>query len=68
MPPSPRNGLVSTSVRIRRSWDPPDPDDTIGMAATKALLGEFAYRVNANGSVSQDAAWTSASLPSGRGC
>lgn len=60
------NGLVSTSVRVRRTWDPPDPDDTIGMARTKALLGEFAYRVNANGSVSQDSAWLAASLPSGR--
>jgi hypothetical protein len=60
------NGLVSTSIRIRRSWDPPDPDNTIGMARTKALLGEFAYRVNSNGSVSQDAAWINASLPSGR--
>jgi hypothetical protein len=60
------NALVSTSVRIRRSWDSPDPDDTIGMARTKALLGEFAYRVNANGSVSQDAAWLAASLPAGR--
>jgi hypothetical protein len=60
------NGLVSTSVRIRRSWDPPDPDNTIGMARTKSLLGEFAYRVNGDGSVSQDAAWVSASLPPGR--
>ena len=60
------NGLVSTSVRIRRSWDPADPDDTIGMAQTKATLGEFAYRVNANGSVSQDAAWVNAYLPAGR--
>lgn len=60
------NGLVSTSVRIRRSWDPADPDDTIGMAQTKAALGEFAYRVNSDGSVSQDAAWTAASLPAGR--
>ena len=60
------NGLVSTSIRIRRSWDPPDPDDTIGMARTKTLLGEFAYRVNANGSVSQDDAWVAASLPAGR--
>ena len=59
-------GLVSTSVRIRRSWDPPDPDDTIGMAQTKSLLGEFAYRVNSDGSVSQDTAWLSANLPSGR--
>jgi hypothetical protein len=60
------NGLVSTSTRIRRSWDPADPDDTIGMAQTKATLGEFAYRVNANGSVSQDAAWVNAYLPGGR--
>ena len=60
------NGLVSTSIRIRRSWDPADPDDTIGMAQTKAALGEFAYRVNSNGSVSQDAAWVNAYLPSGR--
>jgi hypothetical protein len=60
------NGLVSTSIRIRRSWDPADPDDTIGMARTKATLGEFAYRVNANGSVSQDDAWVATYLPAGR--
>ena len=60
------NGLVSTSIRIRRSWDPPDPDDTIGMAQTKVLLGEFTYRVNANGSVSQNDEWVGASLPGGR--
>jgi len=60
------NGLVSTSVRIRRSWDPADPDDTIGMARTKSALGEFAYRVNGDGSVSQDDAWVNASLPGGR--
>ncbi|MGB0112976.1 MAG: M15 family metallopeptidase [Ilumatobacteraceae bacterium] len=60
------NGLVSTSVRIRRSWDPPDPDDTLGMAQTKKLLGEFQYRVNANGSVSQQSSWQAANLPSGR--
>lgn len=60
------NGLVSTSIRIRRSWDPPDPDSTIGMARTKQLLGEFAYRVNSNGSVSQDAGWQQANLPGGR--
>jgi len=41
-------GLVSTSVRIRRSWDPTDPDFTLGMARTKEELGEFAYRVNSN--------------------
>jgi hypothetical protein len=60
------NGLVSTSIRVRRSWDAPDPDETLGMAATKLFLGEFAYRVNADGSVTQDAQWVASSLPSGR--
>ena len=60
------NGLVSTAIRIRRSWDPPDPDATLGMAQAKATLGEFAYRVNADGTVSQDAAWLDTYLPAGR--
>lgn len=60
------NGLVTTNVRIRRSWDPFDPDSTIGMARAKSLLGEFAYRVNGDGSVSVDDAWMSESLPPGR--
>ncbi|MBI4935618.1 MAG: M15 family metallopeptidase [Actinobacteria bacterium] len=35
-------GLYNNSkVKIRHSWDPPDPDATLGMAATKAILGEF---------------------------
>ena len=61
-----RQGLVSTRIRIRRSWDPADPDDTIGMGRTKQLLGEFAFRVNSNGSVTQEYAWQVANLPSGR--
>jgi hypothetical protein len=60
------NGLVSTSIRIRRSWDPKDPDETLGLSRTKALLGEFTYRVNGDGSVTQEAAWQAANLPSGR--
>jgi hypothetical protein len=59
------NGLVSTSIRIRRSWDPPDPDSTLGMARTKSELGEFAYRVNANGSVTLDDAWRSRYITGG---
>ncbi|RLE23048.1 MAG: hypothetical protein DRJ50_06760 [Actinobacteria bacterium] len=60
-----KQGLVSTSIRIRRSWDPADPDFTLGMARTKAALGEFAYRVNSNGSVTLDSAWKSAHIVSG---
>lgn len=60
------NGLVSTRIRIRRSWDPFDPDSTLGMGRTKELLGEFGYRVNPSGSVAQEASWQAANLPSGR--
>lgn len=60
-----RQNLISTSVRIRRSWDPPDPDDTLGMTQTKVALGEFAYRVNSSGSVSLDSTWKNANITSG---
>jgi hypothetical protein len=36
-------------TRVRRSWDPFDPDATLSMSETKARLGEFAYRVRSNG-------------------
>jgi hypothetical protein len=52
-------GLINTKVRIRKSWDPFDPDLTLGMARTKASLGEFAYRVNPTGSITLDSGWLS---------
>jgi hypothetical protein len=58
-------GLVKTSIRIRRSWDPTDPDFTLGMARTKEALGEFSYRVNSNGSVTLNSAWKNANITSG---
>lgn len=60
-------GLVGrVETRIRRGWDPRDPDGTLGMAATKAALGEFAYRVEPDGSVSLPASWIRANI-SGEG-
>jgi hypothetical protein len=63
-----RLGLdVRPEVRIRRSWDAFDPDSTIGMVQTKALLGEFAYQVRPNGvdlDVTGD--WESAFMPPAR--
>jgi len=54
-------------IRLRRSWDPRDPDGTLGMAAMKIALGEFTYRVNPGSDwVTVDSAWTSANLPSSR--
>lgn len=51
------NGLIDTSIRIRRSWDPPDPDNTLGMSQTKAMLGEFSYRVSSSGWLTLDGEW-----------
>lgn len=50
-------------IRIRRSWDPFDPDNTIGLAKTKKLLGEFAYRVTDSGAVLVDDSWRAAFIP-----
>jgi hypothetical protein len=50
-------------IRVRRSWDPPDPDGTIGLARTKKLLGEFAYHVTSGDAVVVDDAWRAAYIP-----
>ncbi len=50
-------------IRVRRSWDPPDPDGTIGVAKTKKLLGELAYSVTASGALLVDDAWRAAYIP-----
>ncbi len=65
-------GLVDTAsiggqrTRIRRSWDPRDPDSTLGMARTKQLLGEFAYHDTGVEWLTLDDAWTSTYLPADR--
>ena len=50
-------------IRVRRSWDPPDPDGTIGLAKTKKLLGELAYSLTASGAMLVDSAWQAAYIP-----
>jgi D-alanyl-D-alanine carboxypeptidase len=50
-------------IRVRRSWDAFDPDNTIGLAKTKKLLGEFAYSVTESGAVLVDDAWRAAYIP-----
>jgi D-alanyl-D-alanine carboxypeptidase len=51
------HGLERAGIRIGRSWSPPSPDSTLGLARTKATLGEFAYRVGASGAVSLADNW-----------
>ena len=43
---SARGLTTDPKIRVRRSWDPFDPDSTIGLARTKKFLGEFAYTVS----------------------
>jgi hypothetical protein len=61
-------GLTSlAAVRIRHSWDPPDPDSGLNMAALKSLLGEFSYRLEPNGvDVTLNTAWVTAHMPAAR--
>jgi hypothetical protein len=61
-------GLVDgTDVRIRRSWDLPNPDAIMGMLRTKLRLGEFAYQLTDSGTgVAIAAEWVSDHLPTDR--
>ena len=57
-------GLSSDpNIRVRRSWDPFDPDATISLAKTKKQLGEFAYHVTASDAVIVDPAWQATYIP-----
>jgi hypothetical protein len=49
------NGL---SVRVRATWDAPNPDATMGLGVAKAQLGEFAYTIDGKGRVRVDPGWT----------
>jgi D-alanyl-D-alanine carboxypeptidase len=52
-------GFVSgLTYRVRATWDPPNPDATLGLGEAKALLGEFAYAIDKNGKVTADPGWT----------
>lgn len=55
-----------SDTRIRRSWDAADPDGTLGLVATKRLLGEFAYSVAADDTVTLTGNWLNTFLPAGR--
>lgn len=60
---------TNSSVRVRRSWDPLDPDRTLGMARTKQLLGEFDLdyaHVSDYGWTELGSAWRDAYLPPSR--
>jgi hypothetical protein len=63
------HGVVNfgREVRIRHSWDPPDPDSTIGLAATKVLLGEPQFTMTPGvDEVQLQQSWVDASIPADR--
>jgi hypothetical protein len=63
-------GIVSsTSLRVSHSWDPAGPDDTMGLAATKVLLGEFDLdyaHLSDSGWTAVGAEWRATYLPATR--
>ena len=58
--------LGRRDTRVGRSWDPPNPDDTISTARTKVALGEPWYRIESDGSLNMHPDWKAANLTDGR--
>ena len=65
-----QRGLRGNSkVRVRTSWDAPDPDSTLSLARTKSVLGEFQLdyaHLSDLGWTSVDDNWRANYLPSTR--
>jgi hypothetical protein len=58
--------LGRQDTKVNRSWDPPDPDDTISTARTKVAVGEPWYRLDSSGSISMHPTWKEQNLTDGR--
>lgn len=57
------------TVRVRTTWDPPDPDAYLGIGALKAALGEFQYdwaHLSGSGNTAVDSAWLAAHVAPAR--
>ena len=54
-------------AKVRRSWDPRDPDGQLTMAETKEVMGEFDFNyanLSTSGWTSMNATWRATYLPS----
>lgn len=52
-------GLIGNpDVRVRHSWDPQDPDNTLGLARTKQLLGELSFKLTGSAGIAVDPGWS----------
>ena len=53
---------LGSTYRVRRSWDPPNPDGTLGLATMKLLLGEFAFRPTNSAAITIEDSWRMSSI------
>ena len=59
------NGLISTTVRVNRSWDIASPDSNLSLSQTKALLGEFPYQITSGDTIHILPSWVAANISGG---
>ena len=48
---------IGSRYRLRTTWDPPNPDATLGIATLKLRLGEFAFRPTDSDAIMVEDAW-----------
>lgn len=46
-----------TNLRVRTTWDLPNPDSTLGIATVKLKLGEFAFRPTNSDAIQVEDSW-----------
>jgi len=64
-----RGMSTNPKIRVERSWDPPSPDETLGLSQTKKLLGEFDFdlaHLSSSGWTAMSPQWKAKYLPGGR--
>jgi hypothetical protein len=55
-----------TNTRVARSWDAPDPDDTLSTPRAKRALGEPWYQVTGTDTIDMHPTWKANNLTDGR--
>ena len=53
---------LGATYRLRTSWDLPDPDQTLGVATAKLLLGEFAFRPSGSSAIHVEDSWRASNI------
>lgn len=53
---------LGAAYRLRTTWDLPNPDGTLGIATTKLLLGEFAFRPSGSSAINVEDSWRASNI------